>query len=1706
MQKENQILLELLNGVDNWADLKPRLEQFNTSQTETTTKKTLAGKVFEVFAKYYFQTEPKKTELYQNVWLYDDVPLEIKEQLRLPSVDHGIDLLLQDYEKRFYAVQCKFKNDETKSLSWSGDKIANVFALGTNCDKVIVFTNVSDITQVAKSFEQKFELIAFDELISIEPDIFENIFLLAKGNQPKELEKYAPQPHQEIAITNVLQHFESNERGQLILPCGAGKSLTSLWIKEEINPETTLVLVPSLALLKQIKNDWSRHKNDHFKYICVCSEKDIDKDQQDAVNVHTYEIGGPVTTDPFEVQTFLKKSGNKVIYSTYQSIGVISDACKLINGFQISLVICDEAHRTAGSKNKNTFTLVHDNSKIPAQKRLYMTATPKVVSTKLKSRLGEDYELLCDMSNPDVYGTEAFRMSFGQAIDEGILVDYKIIGIGVTDKQIKKFIEDRNYIGEISIDELAHNFALDLVMNKYQAFHAISFHSKVKFAQEFALRHKKFFETVFSESVNGKQSTTYRARVLRDFKNSDVGLVTNARCLTEGVDVPTIDLIYFCDPKTSKIDIVQASGRALRTNKAKNKELGFIVVPIFHHIDEDVEKEIKKKPIFDHLIQVIRSLCDQDERLQAEINDIAFKKGKKSNSKIQIDFSDNETEKIIKLEGLEKKVKDVLFDEIIEKTRVFWDVMFKQLLEYKKAYGHTNVSRRQEGLTQLGNWILEQRRQYHNGKINSDKRKKLEEIGFDWKGENRREITDLNEIWKEGYSKLEEYFNKNGNSNVPARYEEDKSLGTWVVSQRVKYDNEKLADWQINLLEKIKFDWDPKNKFDEYYRQLILFKQENGHLRVPTQGDGKFKALGKWVNKLRVLYNTGEPNESGDIVVPKKGRIRSYQLQKLNEIGFVWNAGKGDWNTRYRELEKFYHTNGHSYVKQSEDASLFYWCYKQRKNKEKLDTDQINKLNKLEFSYEIGERNDEEEFLEKVIELQEFQNITGGFVFYKDFPEFNSLKIWLAGIRKKYRAGQLEQDKIDFLESVGFSEIDFSPIDKKWNDKLLEFKEFHDTFKTYAVPNTPEYKNLRLWLKYQIKAFTDNKLEDEKIEQLNTIGFNFNPELIQIKKGGSGPRLDIWHNRISELKKYFQKHKTWHIASTDEENRSLMLWLRRIKKEYGKGILPQERIDDLVKIGFDFNLKERAFNKDSFKKRSESIWKSRLKELSAYYSKNKTFFISTDDSQNNSLLQWMRGVRKKFQDGKLEKNKYDELKRIGLDLSVKLSKNKKGEIDPRWLSMYEAFKKHYQTNQTFHIDSSDKSKAKLLNWIRTQRVLFNKEELNQDKLNLLLSIGYSFTEKLYEVKRKKAIKKGFEDKWQSNFKEFKSYFEENNTFLIPQNDRGRKTLRSWIQTQRSLYRKGELPEHRIKLLESIGYDFALNFIGKTSTQRKRTVKVKLPSDNWDTKYLQVLEFKMKNGHTDITRQNSFTLANWLSKQRADRKANILEDEKIKKLDFLEIEWELKSIQKNSSHWDSKYNELKEVFTNSGSSFVSTKDNKTLASWIIQQRVRRKKGKLSNKQIELLNEINFDWEPETKGGLPDDEQWFSNFQQLEQYKEKFGHCNVSQVDKVYKKLGRWLNDQRVNYSRGKILEHRKDLLEQLGVIWNVKEHEWNSKLQMLKDFYQKYGHFDVKQNDKEFGGLYNWLFRIKKNGTSTERKNKLEEIGFDTNDIQTNENN
>lgn len=1656
MAQENQILIELLNEVKGWSDLKPKLEQFNTVKTSKTKKKTIAGKLFEVFTKYYYQTDPEKTDLYENVWLYEEIPIDIRTKLKLPSVDHGIDLLLQDVNENFIAVQCKFKNDETKSLSWTGDKIANVFALGTNCHKVIVFTNASDITSVAKSFTEKFELFASNDLYELPSDFFESILVRAKGNQPKELEKYTPREHQKIAIKKVVDHFSENDKGQLILPCGAGKSLTALWIKERLKSRTTLLLVPSLALLKQIKNDWSRHKNSRFERIHVCSEKDIDKGKTDSITTHSYEIGGPVTTKPDEVKDFLKKSTQKVVFSTYQSIGVVAEACSQIKGFQFDIVICDEAHRTAGSKKKNTFTLVHDNNHIPASKRLYMTATPKVISTQMKARLGEDYELLCDMSNPEIFGEEAYRMSFGEAIDKGILVDYKIVGIGVTDRQIQKFIEERNYIGDLTVKDLADNFALDLVMNKYKAFHGISFHSRVKLAKEFAERHRTFFERVFSESVNGKQSTTHRARVLRDFKNSEVGLVSNARCLTEGVDVPTIDLIYFCDPKTSKIDIVQASGRALRKDPTGKKQMGFIIVPLFHHIEENVEAELKRKPIFNHLIQVIRSLCDQDERLQAEINNIAFKKGKRSTSRIEIDISDDETEKIVKLEGLEKRVRNVLFDEIIEKTRVFWDVMYKQLLEFKEENGHTNVSRLHEGMKQLGNWVLEQRRQYHNGKLKPEKRKKLEAIGFDWKGENRRELKDFDDIWWESYMKLVAYYKQHGHTNIPARYSKDKALGTWVVAQRAKRKKNELSQDRIDLLEDIEFNWNPKVKvFDEFCKKLIAFKQKYGHTNVPMNSKD-FPKFAKWTNKYRSLLNNGELQPNGSVKYLGSS-LSKKQIEKLKSLGFKKSVRKTRWEDYYEELKEHYEEHGNSRPIQSEYPQLYYWCYRIRKNSDQLTDKQRKLLEELDFDFSFEHKysrtGSNQNWLERFAELQLFFEENQHFELTSENEEFEGLYRWLVYQRRLYNNGSLSKDKLKKLESIGFDfENHFLPAHQTdWEERFTELKEYHAKNHTFYIPTKDkENKGLLLWLRYQRKLFREDKLDEEKKNKLLGLGYSFT----QTYRGQSTrkPRKadDTWMAKFKQLREYHEKFKTFLIPKSNDEYKHLIPWIQYQKKQYRNIVLDESKSSRLKSIGFSFET----------------------------------------DYRGKSIHQILNPEQRKER---------------GLT-----------KADITWNEKFELLKDFFNEYKTFQIPGNKKELLPLRSWLQYQKQLFRNGKLTPERKEKLLSIGYSFD--LDFRGRKVGSSNQKQKSWEEHFEQLKAYYSKYNTFLIPNSLPQYEYLKKWLQEQKRLFKLNRLEKRKIDLLSEIGYSFSIDYRGKKFDYERnpelRNKPTKSKSDSWEKNYLNLLNYKMKHGDCNVPRSyEDKTLANFVSRQRYLFKKGTLDQDKTEKLKFLEFEFYPRKSKQSA--WDKHYEELKEFYTEKGhSKYQKRFGNETLYHWVLAQRVYRRKGKLSKQRIKKLDQIKFDWDPENKGTSPDDDQWLDMLIKLKAYKKKFGHANVSQVDPnpEYKRLGKWLNEQR-GYKKGRKLgnkrvylnKEREELLNDVGVVWDMKEHEWNLKLNMLQEFYQKHGHFKVKQSDKDFQGLYNWLFRIKKKGTTEERASKLADIGFDVSEIEVIEN-
>lgn len=501
-----------------------------------------------------------------------------------------------------------------------------------------------------------------------------------------------PRDYQLEAINNVVKGFNKADRGQLILPCGAGKTLVAMWIAQKMQAKRILVLVPSLSLLKQIKDEWISEGLD-LPRLCVCSQQDIDTD---SISYKTDEIDSNVTTDPYLIAKFTKNE-SFIIYSTYQSSDCLSQGV-LKSGVEFDLVICDEAHKTAGSKVGNSaFVTVHDNAKIPAFKRLYMTATPRILKIDQDRKTKDCF---C-MDNESIFGHEFHNMSFKQAIEKNILVDYQIVAIGVSRPEIQRELERRSMSSSAdSVLQIAHNYALEKFMRQYKARHAITFHSSVVKAKTFASNHASMFG-VKTYHVNGKQTATERKVLMNQFESDDYAVMTNARCLTEGVDIPCIDAVYFCDPKNSKIDVIQAAGRALRRSDRNGKKLGYIVVPLFHSPENDIEKMVDAS-LFSNLMSIIRSIGSQDGRLADgfKYNDRVGRSGKikfgGANFIVAEDARDNN-------DPLVDELKESLYSQLLKKFKTVTSEEFEAMR--KKVRKHRIPSqRRYKELKKLG-WL-----------------------------------------------------------------------------------------------------------------------------------------------------------------------------------------------------------------------------------------------------------------------------------------------------------------------------------------------------------------------------------------------------------------------------------------------------------------------------------------------------------------------------------------------------------------------------------------------------------------------------------------------------------------------------------------------------------------------------------------------------------------------------------------------------------------------------------------------------------------------------------------------------------------------------------------------------------------------------------------------------------------------------------------
>jgi superfamily II DNA or RNA helicase len=631
------------------------------------------GDLFEHLVRAFLQLDPEYATKLRKIWLLGEVPSALRQKLRLPPDDQGIDLVAETNSGEYWAIQCKYREETARSLPWSEISTFTGLAFGI-CQHIsfgLVCSTTERVTRVLKD-QDRIGFCALDVWQNLDREFFSRLRRYL-GRKPAKPVPLKPRPHQKRAIQDARKHFvaKRQKRGKLISPCGSGKSLTAYWIARDLGAKKILVAVPSLALIRQTLKVWLRESlahGDAVEWVCVCSDESAGRVEQDDVAVLRQDLGAPCLTDPNEIASWLqrKKPGLTVVFTTYQSGEALGQAARQTK-FSFDLGIMDEAHKTVGDGDKLFSHLLHDKN-LSIRRRIFMTATER--------RYRGKGDTILSMDNSAIYGDTFHLLSFKRALEEKppILCDYRIVTILVSRDEVADMVRKNIFLRpdkgrwnkEVEAEMLASLVALRKAMEKYPIRHAVSFHSSIQRAEIFKDHNEAYnhaFEKlapVESFHVSGKTPTGTRARVVSEFAATARGLITNARCLTEGVDVPDIDCVMFADPRRSAVDIVQAVGRALRP--AKGKKMGYVIVPILHDADAKPD-DIFASEEFQEILTTLRALAANDERIIEYFRSVSQGKRRSTGGGVVFDI-DEKLAKRIDLDDFAREIDLKCWDRL----------------------------------------------------------------------------------------------------------------------------------------------------------------------------------------------------------------------------------------------------------------------------------------------------------------------------------------------------------------------------------------------------------------------------------------------------------------------------------------------------------------------------------------------------------------------------------------------------------------------------------------------------------------------------------------------------------------------------------------------------------------------------------------------------------------------------------------------------------------------------------------------------------------------------------------------------------------------------------------------------------------------------------------------------------------------------------
>lgn len=661
------------------------------------------GKKFEHLILRWFKTANLYKDIVSDVWMIKDFsPL-----MSQTKHDIGIDLVAKTKEGEYWAIQCKCYDEKTQIALPAVSNFIGASGM----------TFVDPISQKTTSFSERFwvsttnkysdnaKILLFNpahKVKVITTSHLENSgvnwdkLLLGDGSKNDLYEHKDLRDYQKDAVDEAIKHFKKNERerGKLIMACGTGKTFTSLRITEKLLDKKGLVLflVPSISLLSQSLQSWMESRESNMKAICVCSDADSALlNDNDDMSSSLLDIPLPAYTDKKAILRQLNYYNPDqelvVVFSTYQSVDKVHEAQKEY-GRSFDLIICDEAHRTTGinintgkTEQNSNFVRVHDNNFLPACKRLYMTATPKIYKSSDKKNATEADFTVCSMDKAEIYGDTFYNLSFAKAVSDKWLCDYKVLILTIKESYLPPESLKKAENGEYIFNDATKIMGcVNALSKKVRGDEGVTFETDpqpmrraIAFNTQIRVRRNRVDGAIYSEEVaqmfpqicrdrkkelgdnydrakangdnmeglyspdeivnvesrhiDGSMSSILREELLDWLKEDakdpmECRILSNVRCLSEGVDVPALDAVLYLSGRSSKVDIIQSVGRIMRPYKKGEpgeKKYGYIIIPVVLDDDYKPEEVLKEHERFKNVWDILEALRSFDDRLANEV-------------------------------------------------------------------------------------------------------------------------------------------------------------------------------------------------------------------------------------------------------------------------------------------------------------------------------------------------------------------------------------------------------------------------------------------------------------------------------------------------------------------------------------------------------------------------------------------------------------------------------------------------------------------------------------------------------------------------------------------------------------------------------------------------------------------------------------------------------------------------------------------------------------------------------------------------------------------------------------------------------------------------------------------------------------------------------------------------------------------------------